>query len=287
MKYDLKKRIFLLKKYYETRSFASVQSAFRVEFGVKTAPGHQIIQNIVKAFENTGSVVPTRSKRQERTQKRDEAKNKLEIMVQNFPKLSIRKAASAIGVSPTLVFNILHDDLHLKPYKFQQWQKLEPHDYEKRVEFATWFLNLRSDAKWFLICTDEAYFYLTLPINKQNNRIWSHSKPEEGIEIPLNDEKILVWCAISANKIYGVYYFEDSVNQHNYLEMLQNFFWPKHLRTSDYKKYYFQQDGATPHTANAVQSWLTSKFSGKFIDKKMWPPRSPDLNPCDFFYGVI
>ena len=65
--------------------------------------------------------------------------------------------------------------------------------------------------------------------------------------------------------------------------MLQNFFWPKQVRTAASEKYYFQQDGATPHTADAVQSWLKGKFSDKFLDKKMWPPRSPDLNPCDYY----
>ncbi len=39
----------------------------------------------------------------------------------------------------------------------------------------------------------------------------------------------------------------------------------------------------TPHTADATQTWLKSKFSKKFVDKKMWPPRSPDLNPCNFY----
>ena len=65
--------------------------------------------------------------------------------------------------------------------------------------------------------------------------------------------------------------------------MLKTFFWPKHLRTADYKKYYFQQDGATAHTATMVQDWLKSKIEDKFIDKKKWPPRSPDLNPCDYY----
>lgn len=99
----------------------------------------------------------------------------------------------------------------------------------------------------------------------------------------MHDEKVLVWCGISAKKIYGPFFFEKHVNQHNYLEMLKKFFWPKHSNTVDYKKYYFQQDGATPHTAALVQEWLKGKFSEKFIDKKKWPPRSPDLNPCDFY----
>ena len=146
------------------------------------------------------------------------------------------------------------------------------------VHYAT-----RRKASILLFFTNEAYFSLTLPLNHQNNRVWSDSQPWVGIETPLHDKKILVWCAISAERVFGPYYFEESVNQHNYLEMLKNYFWPKVLRTADYKKYHFQQDGATPHTATAVQSWLKERFGKKFIDKNSWPPRSPDLNPCDFY----
>ena len=83
--------------------------------------------------------------------------------------------------------------------------------------------------------------------------------------------------------MYGPYFFETTVNQHTYIDMLKTFFWPKHLRTADYKNYYFQQDGATAHTATMVQYWLKSKIGEKFIDKKKYPPRSPDLNPCDYY----
>jgi hypothetical protein len=65
-----------------------------------------------------------------------------------------------------------------------------------------------------------------------------HTKPN----IKREEAKVLVWCGISAAKIYGPYFFEETVNQHNYLEMLQNFFCPKHLRTESNKNYYFQQD---------------------------------------------
>ena len=59
----------------------------------------------------------------------------------------------------------------------------------------------------------------------------------------------------------------------------ENFFWPKHLRTESYKKYYFPQDGAQSHKSDQVQEWLSTKF----INKNQWPAHSPDLNPCDFF----
>jgi len=65
--------------------------------------------------------------------------------------------------------------------------------------------------------------------------------------------------------------------------MLKVWFWPKYLRTYEYKKYYFQQDGAPAHTSNIVQEWLASKFGQKFIAKGKRPARSPGLNPCDYF----
>jgi hypothetical protein len=40
----------------------------------------------------------------------------------------------------------------------------------------------------------------------------------------LNDEKVLVWCAFSAQRIYGPYFFETWVKKENNLETLQIFF---------------------------------------------------------------
>jgi len=287
MKHDIQTRIFLVKTYYKLGSITAVQRAYRTKYKNQTAPSYCAIQNIISVFETTGSVAHKTHKGEQPSEKRQMAKIELENLVAEIPNLSIRKAASAVGVSPTLIRNILRDDLHLKPYKLHDWHKIEDADYEKRVVFAKWFLSLPAEAKFFFVFSDEAYFYLSLPINKQNNRVWANKDPYEGVETPLHDEKVLVWCGISAKKIYGPFFFENHVNQHNYLDMLKTYFWQKHLDTADYKKYYFQQDGATPHTATLVQDWLKRQFPKKFVTKEMWPPRSPDLNPCDFFYGVI
>lgn len=283
MKYDLEKRIFLLEKYIKFEQISSVQHAYRSKFKNEPAPGHNTIMGIVSAFKTTGSVLPKPPIKKQPCEKREEAKNQLKDMVADSATFSSRKASSALGISQTLVLSILHDDLHLKPYKHHKWHKLEVHDYEKRVEFATWFLSLAAQVKFFFYFSDEAYFYLTQPINSQNNRIWAEDQPLEGVEMPLHDKKVLVWCAISAEGIMGPYYFEESVNKDNYLEMLKTYFWRRHVQTPNNTKYYFQQDGATPHTADTVQNWLKDKFSKKFVHKKMWPARSPDLNPCDFY----
>lgn len=287
MRYNKVERAFLVKKYHETKSCTRVQRAWRSHFRTKSAPDYNAIMLAVSKFESLGFVDSLPPVHTTNNQEREKAKNQLQDLFSEKPNLSLRKAACAVGFSYSTVRTILIDELHLKPYKYHMCHKLKPEDYPKRVDFAHWFLSLPPGTPEFFIVSDEAYFYLTESVNKQNNRNWAESSPENFIEVPLHPENVHVWCAISAKRIFGPFYFEESVKKENYLEMLQTFFWPKLLRTADYKKYYFQQDGAAAHTSNIVQSWCTSKFGEKFLNKEMWPPRSPDLNPCDFFYGVI
>ena len=54
------------------------------------------------------------------------------------------------------------------------------------LAFAEWFRSLRMSTEQFIIFSDEAYFYLTLHNNKQNNRYWGHLAQEYGIEVPRN-----------------------------------------------------------------------------------------------------
>ena len=51
---------------------------------------------------------------------------------------------------------------------------------------------------------------------------------------------------------------------------------------------YFQQDGATCHTSNDSMTEIESFFDDRIISKSLWPPRSPELSPPDFFLlGVL
>ena len=44
-----------------------------------------------------------------------------------------------------------------------------------------------------------------------------------------------------------------------------------------------QQDGATSHTSHASMAEIQSFFGDRVISKGLWPPRSPDLTPPDYF----
>jgi hypothetical protein len=46
---------------------------------------------------------------------------------------------------------------------------------------------------------------------------------------------------------------------------------------------WFQQDGATAHTANNSMKLLNEIFGEHVISRNLWPPRSPDLTPPGFY----
>jgi hypothetical protein len=283
MRYDKSQHAFLFKKYVELKSVILVQRAWRTEFKNERVPCRDIILGTASRFERTGSV-SFKSRRQAKpSEKREAARKLVKTLNSDNDELSIRKLAKITGVSYSLVRSILKEDLHLKPYKQHEWHELEPGDYQKRLKFADFFLGLPKNARLLLLCCDEAWFYLHHKVNKQNDRRWLPSKPTDKSERPLHDEKVLIWCAISCDEVYGPYFFEGSVNQHKYLHMLKHFFWKGHCRARNHQKYYFLQDGATPHTARIVQKYLGQKFGPRFFTKDKWPPRSCDLNPCDFF----
>ncbi|GFW35862.1 transposable element Tc3 transposase [Trichonephila clavipes] len=67
--------------------------------------------------------------------------------------------------------------------------------------------------------------------------------------------------------------------------MITNFLIPE-LNNHDVQELWFQQDGATCHTARATIDLLKDTFGDRLISRfgpVNWPPRSCDLTPLDYF----
>ncbi|GFU70897.1 putative transposable element [Trichonephila clavipes] len=68
--------------------------------------------------------------------------------------------------------------------------------------------------------------------------------------------------------------------------MITNFFIPE--LNNHVQELWFQQDGATSHTARATIDLLKDTFGDRLISRfgpVNWPPRSCDLTPLDCFLG--
>ncbi|GFW91634.1 DUF4817 domain-containing protein [Trichonephila clavipes] len=106
-------------------------------------------------------------------------------------------------------------------------------------------------------------------------------------------KKLTVWCALWAGGIIGPYFFKNdeghnvTVNGDRYRAMITNFFIPE-LNNHDVQELWFEQDGATCHTARATIDLLKDTFGDRLISRfgpVNWPPRSFDLTSLDYFLG--
>ncbi|GFT91972.1 uncharacterized protein TNCV_125021 [Trichonephila clavipes] len=116
------------------------------------------------------------------------------------------------------------------------------------------------------------------------------------VETPLHPEKLTVWGVLWAGGIIGPYFFKNdeghnvTINGDRYRAMITNFFIPE-LNNHDVQELWFQQDGATCHTARTTIDLLKDTFGDRLISRfgpVNWPPRSCDLTPLDYFlWGYV
>ena len=66
--------------------------------------------------------------------------------------------------------------------------------------------------------------------------------------------------------------------------MIQEYLLPQ-LEDLDMTNFWFQQDGATPHTARETLAILSAAFPGRLISRFSDVPWPPDSTPPDLSYG--
>jgi len=126
--------------------------------------------------------------------------------------------------------------------------------------------------------------------NRRNVRIGGTENPHATTGHVRDLPKVNVFGAVSSCKVYGPFFFaKPTATGINYLDMLQQWLMPQLQKDSAI--FIFQQDGAPPHIHFYVRAHLNANLTGHWIGRAShndsalltWPPRSPDLTPCDFF----
>lgn len=105
---------------------------------------------------------------------------------------------------------------------------------------------------------------------------------------------MIVWAGIIDTNIIGPYFFDANVSADTYSEMLTDYLLPELARLGyDSTEICYMHDGAPAHKAAIVRQCLLDNFrcyiGPRHEDAFLcWPPRSPDLNPLDFFlWGYV
>ncbi|GFX45293.1 DUF4817 domain-containing protein [Trichonephila clavipes] len=141
---------------------------------------------------------------------------------------------------------------------------IHQNDHQATRRFVEWAQNeigVVPDFHRRILFSDEVHFWLNGYVNKQNCLIWSEANPQV-----------------------------VTINGDRYRDRITNFFIPE-LNNHDVQELWFQQDGATCHTARAKIYLLKDTFGDRLISRfgpVNWPPRSCDLTPLDYFlWGYV
>jgi hypothetical protein len=97
------------------------------------------------------------------------------------------------------------------------------------------------------------------------------------------------WRAVSARRIFGPVFFNETINCERYVQVILGQFFPELIEEEEEERLYFwfQQDSATAHTVRMSKQALSNVFRVRIINSDIWPARSTELNPCDFFFWVV
>ena len=124
-----------------------------------------------------------------------------------------------------------------------------------------------------IIFSDEAHFDLGGYVNEQNCHIWGTENPHTCIEKPTHPKRLTVWCGFWFRGIIGPFFFENrqveavTVNGDRCGAMLNEFLFTK-IEEEDIGNIWFQQDGATCHTAETTLDVLRSVFEDRIISRR-------------------
>ena len=168
----------------------------------------------------------------------------------------------------------------------QLLQAPNPQDHNLRLRFCLDFQQRLREDRFAekLDFSDEATFHVCGKVSHHNVCIWGTENPHATIEYVRDSPKVNVFCAVSSCKVYGPFFFAGI----NYLDMLQLWLMPQ--LQEDIVDFIFQQDGPPPHYHLDVRAHLIANLPGRWIGRAShndsllpWPPRLPDLTPCNFF----
>ena len=243
----------------------------------------------MKRFTETGTtlskLIPGRN-RSVRTRRVIEIVKK---RVRRNPRRSMRKTAKELKISETSLRRIVKEDLGLKAYKMQCRHLISATSKQKRLDRGKKMLEeIQSATDKVFIWSDEKMFTVQAVMNSQNDRVYAANAGDlpEGSRTHFCRQKpagVMVWAAVASDGTKSPLLFIEEgvkVNSLVYLQMLKEKVLPW-VTEAFGEHYVFTQDGAPAHTSNVTQMWCKEHFSG-FLDKNMWPPSSPDINPMDF-----
>lgn len=282
----------MLNMYFQSLENAVIASReYAMRFPQRRHYSREVFSRLARRLRETGNVQPIqRPLRIRRTRNEVNIINVL-AYVQYDPTLSTRKISLDLGVPKTNVHEILQTN-SMHPYHIVLHQALNDTDYDRRLDFCHWLLNMIRENPNFLsriLWTDEATFTNAGGVNLHNMHYWSEQNPHWMRQVDFQNRWSLnVWCGILEEKIIGPHFFDQTLNGARFLDFLATFLPPllEEVSLQTRTNMWIQLDGCPAHYYRNVRQYLEEQFAHRVIGRGSlfpWPARSPDLTCLDFY----
>lgn len=292
--YSKEEKINIIKWYYSSQGGTQeVIGRFVFSFPDRPVPCRRTILDIIHRFEKSGCINGCSKCYQSNFHPISEERIEKEVSVCAFVEssepCSSRQISEQLGIPKTTVRRILHKKKY-KCYKVRKNQEIFPDDQFRRLEFCEAIREKCDNDDNFtrnILFTDESTFSLHKRHNPSAVRYWSQKNKHLSRDVTTQyPQKLNVWAGILGDHIIGPFFLNGTLNAQSYLQLLQNHIVPAVRDLAvNFNDIWFQQDGCPAHNARIVQECLSLHFPHTISTRGniSWPPRSPDLTPCDFF----
>lgn len=281
------------------RSYRQIQTLFQNMFQNRPLPSVATIQRIMYNIRTHGCLSPQRHKTQRQPRRNDDREARDILIcasVEQDPTQSTRTLAAQFDISKDTVSKILRKHGY-HSYKLKRGNEQHLGDSDRRMEFCEYVMNKANEDDNFIpniLFTDESSFSLHGRHNSQNIRWWARGGNPRKVYAARTQRplKLNVWTGILGDHIIGPFIIDGNLNGQKYLELLQNQIVPALQNLPiPFETIWFQQDGCPAHDTLVNREYLNDNFPNHVIGRHgdiLWPPRSPDLTPCDFFlWGYV
>lgn len=277
---------------FQRKNTIRAREHYSAMFPERAIPQRRYFLELYRQFRRNEEVF-----KKNRTKKQFVVSEEVEINVLGYfeahPNNSIRELAREIDLSLGTIHKILKK-YNFEPYKYRPVQTLHLNDDIRRMEFCEWFLHKCEDPNFprYVLWSDESNFSNKGMFNRKNYHFWSRENPF--LAHPTNPQhrfSLNVWCGMIGSKIVGPFFYRGSLTGERYEDFMSHVLedFVDNVNLMDRPRIYFQQDGAPAHNHHIVNALLERLFGPRWIGTHgpvLWPPRSPDLTPLDFFYGA-
>ena len=290
-----------MQEYLRTHSLQDVANAFAERFPNRAPPAKSTIWKNVRKYLQEGTSLNLNQGRSGRPRTARTPQNIEAVRQQleaNPANLSGRR--NGLGLTQTAFRRIVRLDLGWYPYKMNVRHQLLPADGPRRMQFCQWFLRQNDQFLRHLVIGDESAFFMNGKVCTQNVREYApfHQPPDFHYDANMSREKVSLWIGLCGNgNILGPFFFEGNMNGDRYLDMINDQIVPEleaifqRQRRGVFRRLWWVHDGAPAHQRVTVRDRLRELFADRVIalhHEIEWPPRSPDLTPCDFFlFGYL